>query len=184
MVGRKRRCINVGIWRLAGRENRHAESTDQTTNTNQLREPFGTNTERHNCVELKVDEMKFLSHSHTHTVNIRWFHASRSDVTARHVTSLAEQLSEVVDLVQTFWQPDTQTDRQTDRPHYWRRCRERQSIRITYQCDGITFSASTLLVGRQEGHPACEKLSGGVLAWLSAYRIISEIYSAPIAKRT
>ena len=67
MVGRKRRCINVGIWRLAGRENGHAESTDQTTNTNQLREPFGTNTERHNCVELKVDEMKFLSHSHTHT---------------------------------------------------------------------------------------------------------------------
>jgi len=24
----------------------------------------------------------------------------------------------------------------------------------------------TLLVGRQEGHPACQKLSGGVLAWL------------------
>ena len=28
-------------------------------------------------------------------------------------------------------------------------------------------SALTLLVGRQEGHPACKKLSGGVLAWLS-----------------
>ena len=28
------------------------------------------------------------------------------------------------------------------------------------------FSASTLLVGRQEGHPACKKLSGEVLAWL------------------
>jgi len=25
----------------------------------------------------------------------------------------------------------------------------------------------TLLVGWQEGHPACKKLSGGVLAWLS-----------------
>ena len=25
------------------------------------------------------------------------------------------------------------------------------------------FSALTLLVGRQEGHPACKKLSGGVL---------------------
>jgi len=24
----------------------------------------------------------------------------------------------------------------------------------------------TLLVGRQEGHPACKKLSGGVLVWL------------------
>jgi len=26
------------------------------------------------------------------------------------------------------------------------------------------FSALTLLVGRQKGHPACKKLSGGVLA--------------------
>jgi len=30
----------------------------------------------------------------------------------------------------------------------------------------FAFSALTLLVGRQEGHPACEKLSGGVLALL------------------
>ena len=29
------------------------------------------------------------------------------------------------------------------------------------------FSALTLLVGRQEGHPSCKKLNGGVLAWLS-----------------
>jgi len=28
------------------------------------------------------------------------------------------------------------------------------------------FSALTLLVGQQEGHPACKKLSGEVLAWL------------------
>jgi len=27
------------------------------------------------------------------------------------------------------------------------------------------FSALILLVGWQEGHPACKKLSGGVLAW-------------------
>ena len=33
----------------------------------------------------------------------------------------------------------------------------------------FAFSALTLLVGRQEGHPACKKLSGGVLAWLSAW---------------
>jgi len=31
------------------------------------------------------------------------------------------------------------------------------------------FSALTLLVGRQEGHPACKKLNGGVLAWLSVW---------------
>jgi len=28
-------------------------------------------------------------------------------------------------------------------------------------------SALMLLVGRQEGHPACKNLSDGVLAWLS-----------------
>jgi len=27
----------------------------------------------------------------------------------------------------------------------------------------LAFSALTLLVGRQEGHPACKKQSGGVL---------------------
>jgi len=31
------------------------------------------------------------------------------------------------------------------------------------------FSALTLLVGRQEGHPACKKLSSEVLAWLSVF---------------
>ena len=33
----------------------------------------------------------------------------------------------------------------------------------------VAFSALTLLVGRQEGHLACKKLSGGVLAWLSVW---------------
>jgi len=33
---------------------------------------------------------------------------------------------------------------------------------------GYAFSALT----RQEGHPACKKLSGGVLAWLS---VLSEL---------
>jgi len=31
----------------------------------------------------------------------------------------------------------------------------------------FAFSALMLLVGQQEGHPACKKLSGVVLAWLS-----------------
>jgi len=30
-------------------------------------------------------------------------------------------------------------------------------------------SALTLLVGWQEGHPACKKVSGGMLAWLSVW---------------
>ena len=31
------------------------------------------------------------------------------------------------------------------------------------------ISLQCLTVGRQEGHPACEKLSGGVLVWLSVW---------------
>ena len=43
-----------------------------------------------------------------------------------------------------------------------------------HNSDGLTltvsaFSALTLLVGQQEGHPACKKLTGGVLAWLSVW---------------
>jgi len=33
----------------------------------------------------------------------------------------------------------------------------------------LAFSALMLLVGRQEWLPACKKLSGGVLAWLSVW---------------
>ena len=33
----------------------------------------------------------------------------------------------------------------------------------------FAFSALTLLVGRQEGHPACKKLEWWVLAWLSVW---------------
>jgi len=37
-----------------------------------------------------------------------------------------------------------------------------------YQIIG-NFTALTLLVGRQEGHPACKKESGEVLAWLPVW---------------
>ena len=43
---------------------------------------------------------------------------------------------------------------------------------IYYTCwhiEMVAFSALTLLVGRQEGHPACKKLSGWVLVWLSVW---------------
>ena len=41
-------------------------------------------------------------------------------------------------------------------------------IKLSYD-RRLTFGALTLLVGRQEGHPACKKLSGVVLAWLSVW---------------
>jgi len=40
-------------------------------------------------------------------------------------------------------------------------------LQVTYA--EYAFSALALLVGRQEGHLACKKLSGGVLAWLSVW---------------
>ena len=48
----------------------------------------------------------------------------------------------------------------------------RKGFRVgTWNIDSLAcaFSALTLLVGRQEGHPACKKLSSGVLAWLSVW---------------
>ena len=42
------------------------------------------------------------------------------------------------------------------------------------QSTNVAFSALTLLVGQQEGHPACKKLTGGVLAWLSVW---SEVHT-------
>jgi len=43
------------------------------------------------------------------------------------------------------------------------------NITLVY-CILVAFSALTLLVGWQEGHPACKKLSGGMLEWLSGMR--------------
>ena len=56
-----------------------------------------------------------------------------------------------------------------------RLCRDTQGTRVSplllrgtlHLC--FAFSALALLVGWQEGHLACKKLSGGVLAWLSVW---------------
>jgi len=40
---------------------------------------------------------------------------------------------------------------------------------VSIDINSSAFSALMLLVGRQEGHPACKKLSGGVLVWLSVW---------------
>ena len=40
---------------------------------------------------------------------------------------------------------------------------------LAFADEFLRYSALTLLVGRQEGHPACKKLSGGVLAWSSVW---------------
>jgi len=41
-----------------------------------------------------------------------------------------------------------------------------------YSIHQFAFSATTLLVGWQEGHPACKKFRGGVLSWLSVWSTV------------
>jgi len=54
-------------------------------------------------------------------------------------------------------------------PNFGDHCRQLDSVSniqpwVVNAFSAIAFSALTLLVGRQEGHPACKKLSGGMLA--------------------
>jgi len=60
-----------------------------------------------------------------------------------------------------------QTERRTDTVPFHRPCSAfyaECANEFAYLLKGLT-----LLVGRQEGHPACKKLSGRVLAWLSVW---------------
>jgi len=43
-------------------------------------------------------------------------------------------------------------------------------LKCLLEYSSFAFSALMLLVGRQEGHLACKKLSGGMLSWLSGMR--------------
>jgi len=46
------------------------------------------------------------------------------------------------------------------------------------------FSALTLLVEWQEGHPACKKLSGGIVAWLPVWKMCRFAYGTADATDT
>ena len=47
--------------------------------------------------------------------------------------------------------------------------KKQKALSVYYSVRCCAFSALTLLVGRQEGHPACKKQSGGVLVWISVW---------------
>jgi len=51
-------------------------------------------------------------------------------------------------------------------------CVSKGLVFLCFYVSAIAFSALTLLVGWQEGHPACKKQSGGVLAWLSVWSTV------------
>jgi len=40
---------------------------------------------------------------------------------------------------------------------------------VNFKGGGINSILKMVLVGQQEGHPACKKLSGGMLAWLCVH---------------
>jgi len=48
--------------------------------------------------------------------------------------------------------------------------RQSSTLLNPFAFSAFAFSALTLLVGRQEGHPACKKLSGGVHGYLPGAR--------------
>jgi len=73
---------------------------------------------------------------------------------------------------QTWWRTASETPASVRSPASPGECRLNSTAAILVifiHHEWIAFSALTLLVGRQEGHPACRKLSGGVLAWLSIW---------------
>jgi len=57
------------------------------------------------------------------------------------------------------------------KPSFFHKSFPLQHFLFLFMTDSMdsAFSALTLLVGRQEGHLACKKLSSGVLSWLSVW---------------
>ena len=49
---------------------------------------------------------------------------------------------------------------------------------------GVCVYMPCVLVGREEGHPACKKLSDGVLAWLSVWSEVQTCIGHPACKKT
>jgi len=51
----------------------------------------------------------------------------------------------------------------------YKQLQQQQQANFLLSKPDMAFSTLALLAGRQEGNPACKKLSGGVLAWLSIW---------------
>ena len=63
----------------------------------------------------------------------------------------------------------TDTDRQTQTQAHGYHVVKKLNQSANYSVLVKAFSALKLLVGQQEGHPVCKKLSGGVLVWSSVW---------------
>ena len=67
-------------------------------------------------------------------------------------------------------------------PQRWTICQD--NAICTFSVLLGAFNALALLVGWQEGHPACKKLTGGVLAWLSVWSEAQTAYGPADATAT
>ena len=94
---------------------------------------------------------------------LRW---QRYGTKIRHCHPMYYQFTSQHSESQCNWMPTICTA-----PSYVKSVTYNTVIHAFYVCSNksFAFSALTLLVGRQERHPACKKLSGGVLAWLSVW---------------
>jgi len=72
-------------------------------------------------------------------------------------------------------------EKKTRKPDGGMTCALRTPIQITFW---TSFSALTLLDGRQEGHSACKKLSDGIMAWLSVWARCRSAYGPADATAT
>jgi len=70
-------------------------------------------------------------------------------------------------IILNFDRPDALRDAQPTVSKHWRQLHESSNQNLEIQA--ALSKTFCLLVGRQEGHPACKKLSGGVLVWLSVW---------------
>ena len=90
----------------------------------------------------------------------------RCCLVARTLSSLHSMMVSVVCLYVLLYE-----DQLSDDPIWWVRLLPSLCyiayLRVFVSLSAFSFSALTLLVGWQEGHPACKNLSGGVLARLS-----------------
>ena len=97
---------------------------------------------------------------------ICWTTCRQSARRTRQITTPTPRHSIFTDRVLRLFLTPNQQCQITDGIWSWWLTKIRSNTKFCLLYSGA-FSALTLLVGRQEGHPACKKLSDGVLAWLS-----------------
>ena len=145
------RCESTNQDYQNNTDNKECQTVDQECQS--YSDTGQVDTEKQDVQSQTIEEVCQLSSREAQTDNIGVAVAAADD--SETIASIANTNDLVqVGLLSDIFAPNIYT---VSRP-----------MQYYYYCVLIlaAFSALTLLVGRQEGHPACKKLSGGVLAWL------------------